>query len=174
MLDLSPWLTVTTQRVRLPNGAILPDYVLAPPREFSMAFAVDDAGRIVLLRQYKHGLGHEAIELPAGYLDSPDEPPLACAQRELREETGFTARHWTPLGSFNLDANRGPSRCHIFLATGLSRQGNLQLETSEDIRVFFAAPAEALDMLLRGEIEPIACATALMLGLLALGHLKRE
>ncbi len=86
VLDLSPWLTVTTQRVRLPNGTILPDYVLAPPREFSMAVAVDDAGRLVMLRQYKHGLGHEAIELPAGYLDSPDEPPLDCARRELREE----------------------------------------------------------------------------------------
>jgi 8-oxo-dGTP pyrophosphatase MutT (NUDIX family) len=172
VLDLSPWLTVTTQRIRLPNGTILPDYVLAPPREFSMAVAVDNTGRIVLLRQYKHGLGREAIELPAGYLESPDEPPLECAQRELREETGFIATHWKPLGNFNLDANRGPSRCHFFLATGLSRQGERQLEASEDIQVFFAAPGEAFDMLLGGEIEPVACATALMLGLLAIGFLK--
>ena len=172
VLDLSPWLTVTTQQVRLPNGTVLADYVLAPSREFSMVVAVTDAGAVLLVRQYKHGLGHEAIELPAGYLDAPDEPPLHCARRELREETGYAAEHWTPLGSFALDANRGPTRCYFFLATGLRRAGEPHLDPSEALTVFSASPAEVLDLLLRGEIKCIACGAALLLGLLRLGYFR--
>jgi ADP-ribose pyrophosphatase len=174
LLDLSPWLTVTTQEVRLPNGTVLPDYVLAASREFSMVVAVTPDERVLLVSQYKHGLGHESIELPAGYLDSPDEAPLACARRELREETGYEADHWTPTGSFALDANRGPTRCHFYLATGLRLAGQPHLDPSESLTLFSATPAEALALLERGQIECIACAGALTLGLLKLGHLRSE
>lgn len=172
LLDLSPWLTVTTQEVRLPNGTIIPDYVLAPTREFSMVVALTPDERILLVRQYKHGLGREAIELPAGYLDSPDEAPLDCAQRELREETGYAAAQWTPLGTFALDANRGPTRCHLFLARGLQHVGELKLDPGEALTPLSATPAEALAMTQSGQIECIACALATLLGLAQLGFLS--
>ncbi|MBI3361790.1 MAG: NUDIX hydrolase [Chloroflexi bacterium] len=172
LLDLSPWLTVTTQEVRLPNGTILSDYVVAPTREYSMVVALTSDERILLVKQYKHGLGHEAIELPAGYLDSPDEPPLECAKRELREETGCAADEWMPLGSFALDSNRGPTRCHFFLARGLRRVGDLDLDPSEALAPLSATPPEALALVQSGQIECIACAAAILLGLVQLGFLS--
>jgi ADP-ribose pyrophosphatase len=173
LLDLSPWLKVAAQTIRLPNGTILPDYILAPSREFSMVLAVTPQGRVLLVRQYKHGLGAEAIELPAGYLDSPAEPPLDCARRELREETGYEAAEWTPLGSFALDSNRGPTRCYFFLATGLRRAGEPHLDPSESLSVFEAEPQEVLELLVQGRIVCIACAGNLLLGLLRLGYLRK-
>jgi ADP-ribose pyrophosphatase len=109
--------------------------------------------------------------LPAGYLDAPDEPPLDCAKRELREETGYEADKWAPFGSFALDANRGPTRCHFFLATGLRQAGDLHLDPGEALTVMSASPAEALALVQRGDIECIGCAAAILLGLVRLGHL---
>jgi ADP-ribose pyrophosphatase YjhB (NUDIX family) len=106
LLDRSPWLRVIAQSVRLPSGLVIPDYLLAPSRDFSLVVAVTADSQVLLVRQYKHGLGRVVLDFPAGYQDTPDEEPLACAQRELREETGYSAGRWTPLGALALDMNR--------------------------------------------------------------------
>ena len=77
------------ERVTLPNGTAV-DLELMHHPGASAVVAVDDDGRVVLLRQYRHAAGGYLWELPAGVLDAPDEPPRACAARELTEEA---ARH---------------------------------------------------------------------------------
>ena len=62
--------------------------------------AVDGAGRVCLVRQYRHGIEDFLWEIPAGKLD-PGEAPQACAVRELAEETGVQARRWTSLGQLS-------------------------------------------------------------------------
>ena len=61
--------------------------------------ALDDAGRVCVVRQYRHGVEDFLWEIPAGKLDAGEEPEV-CAVRELREETGVTAGQWTPLGIY--------------------------------------------------------------------------
>ncbi|MCX6639488.1 MAG: NUDIX hydrolase [bacterium] len=81
--------------VQLPDGHEEVREVMRHPGAAVVIPYLDD-GRIVMVRQYRYALSSETLELPAGKLDS-DEDPLVCARRELSEETGYEANHWTHL-----------------------------------------------------------------------------
>lgn len=91
-----------------------------------------DDGTVTLLSQRRHALRVRSIEVPGGHVD-PGETPLAAARRELREETGLSARRWTPLLEF-LPAIKLQQTFHAFLAEGLSA-GVATPEHDEDIRL---------------------------------------
>lgn len=82
--------------------------------------ALDDDDRVLLLRQYRHAVGHLLWELPAGLLDVPGESPVATARRELLEEAGYSAEHWYELVDFFPTPGFSTERIHIFLARGLT------------------------------------------------------
>lgn len=165
LVDRKPWLTVWEEDVELPNGQQIAGYLRTEMRDYAMVFALTAGGGVPLVRQYKHGVGADSLDLPAGYLDSPDEPPLAAAQRELHEETGLTADRWQALGSLVLDANRGPNRAHLFLAVDARRAGDPHLDPTEALEVSYHTPAELREMVLRGEINSIASVAGIMLAL---------
>ncbi len=79
---------------------------------------VDEEGRILFVRQYRHAAGRELLELPAGTLNV-GEPPETCALREIREETGCAASKLTRLGEFFLAPGYSTEYMVVFLATGL-------------------------------------------------------
>ncbi|MEU3025749.1 NUDIX hydrolase [Nocardiopsis alba] len=81
---------------------------------------LDDRGRVLLQRQYRHPTGHTLWELPAGILDAEGEGPLATARRELVEEAGLRAATWHRLPSFFPSTGFSNERIHIFLARDLS------------------------------------------------------
>ena len=158
LLDLAPWFRVIRQSVQLPNGARMDDYFLTPARDYSMVAALTDAGEILLVRQYKHGLGRVILDFPAGYLDSSAEDPLACARRELREETGCVAQTWIPLGAWGIDSNRMPNVAHLFFARGLTRVADLSLDHTEDLTVVAVPASQIPDLFRAGEMPTLACA----------------
>ena len=160
VLDHTPWLKVIRQSVQLPNGAVIDDYYLTPGRDFSMAVAVTDADEVLVVRQYKHGLGKVVVEFPAGYLDSTSEDPLTCAQRELREETGYAAQTWTALGRFCLDPNRGDTMANYFLARGLARVTEPHLDPTEALHTGLVPAPHIAGLLRTGEMQSMACAAA--------------
>jgi len=159
LFDFPPWLRLVRQAVQLPNGARLYDYLLTPMRDYSMVVAVTEAAEILLVQQYKHGLNRVIYDFPAGYLDTPAEDPLACAQRELREETGYAAREWIALGAWGIDSNRMPNVAHLFFARGLTRvTDQLQLDPSEDLLVTTRPVHEVAALLQSGQMPTLACA----------------
>src|SRR5215472_3546551 len=109
---------VTTDEVVLPNGHRALLEVVHHPGG-AAAVALDEQGRVCLLRQYRYVGGGWLWELPAGKLE-PHEPPLATAQRELTEEAGVRAAHWESLGLALSSPGVFAERLHLFLATGLS------------------------------------------------------
>jgi len=163
LLDRPPWLTVWEEDVRLPDGTVIHGYLRSRARDYSMVFAVLADGTVPLVRQYKHGPGRPSYDLPAGYLDGPEEPPLAGAQRELHEETGLVADRWQPLGHLVIDTNRGEDRAHIFLALGARREGTPHLDPTESLEVSFHTPGALRAMVFRGEIDSMASVAGILL-----------
>ena len=139
------------ERVALPNGTTVTLEIVRHGGASAVA-AVDADGRVVLIRQYRYAAGGYIWELPAGILQSKDEAPLDCAVRELREETGLSARIWRPLGSIVTTPGFTDERIHLFLARDLE-QGDHTRDHDEVIAETRSVPlAEAIAMVRRGEI----------------------
>lgn len=98
--------------------------------------ALLDNGHVVLERQFRHPLGKVMIEIPAGKID-PNEPLLACGQRELLEETGYTAATWVHLGAFHNAFGYSDERIDVFLARDLKLERSSQ-DAGEVIEIFTA------------------------------------
>jgi ADP-ribose pyrophosphatase len=110
-----------------------------------------DDGRVCLIRQFRLSVNQTLIELPAGTLEPP-EPPLACAQRELIEETGFRAARIEQVHAFFLSPGILDEKMHLFLATGLT-PGEPNREAGEEIDNLLVPLDEAVKMIFRGEIQ---------------------
>jgi 8-oxo-dGTP pyrophosphatase MutT (NUDIX family) len=110
-------LTLNLEQVRLPNGRVAELEIAHHPGGAAIV-ALDAAGRVCLLRQFRHAAGGWLDELPAGKLDG-GEPPLLCAQRELAEEAGMVARRWDKLGQFFSSPGVFTEVIHLYLARDL-------------------------------------------------------
>nr|WP_189178473.1 NUDIX hydrolase [Microbispora rosea] len=111
-------ITVRTDTVDMPGGVTADrDYVVHPG---SVAvLALDDADRVLLLRQYRHPVRRLLWELPAGIRDVPGEPLVDCAARELAEEAAYRARTWHTLVDLHTSPGMSDERIRIFLARDL-------------------------------------------------------
>lgn len=122
--------------------------------------ALDDEGRVFLVRQYRHPPGRWLLELPAGTLES-GEAPAVCAGRELQEEIGYRPGRLEKLGGFYLAPGYSTEYEHVFLASELTES---QLESDEDaIHVERLSIDEALRRVRDGEIEDAKTAAVLLL-----------
>src|SRR5262249_7164972 len=139
----------------------LPDYALM--------FAETADGRVLVLRQYKHGVGAVSLSFPAGTFN-PGEDAFTCAKRELMEETGYEAGAWRALGRYVTHANAYGNAAHLFHATDCHKvaeanSGDLEemellLMTREEL---FAAAAGG-QFMLTSQIGMLALVTHPVLG----------
>ena len=109
-----------------------------------------DPDTLVMIRNYRFSVGAELLELPAGTLEPP-EPPMACAARELEEETGYRAANFEPLCEFYTTPGFTNEHMHVFVATGLT-PAKQRLEATEQIRVEIMPLADALAATTDGRI----------------------
>ncbi len=110
----------------------------------------DREPKVILVRQYRYAAEGYVYEVPAGRMDD-GETPAACAHRELREETGYTAASMRPLTTIFTTPGFTDERIHLFLATGLS-SGESQLESDEVLDLHPVLMSEALEMIHSGAI----------------------
>lgn len=108
-------------------------------------------GRVITVTQYRYAHSSEMLEIPAGKLDTPDEPPLEGAKRELLEETGAVAEKYTYLGSIAPSPALLNEVIHIYLAEGLS-VGDSHPDDGEFLRVEYYHIDKLYDMVMSGEI----------------------
>lgn len=135
------FLHVVRDHVRLPDGsAATREYVLHPGAVAVLAML--DDGRVVLERQWRHPLAKVFLELPAGKLDA-GEGSLACAKRELQEETGYTAREWAFAGTLHPLIAYSDEHIDLWFARGLTL-GERKLDAGEFLDVEAATPAQYL------------------------------
>jgi ADP-ribose pyrophosphatase len=140
---------VGVESAALPNGVTIDLAVVRHPGA-SAIVALDDDGCIAMLTQYRHAIGGWLREVPAGCRNG-EESPLECAQRELREEAGLSARRWDHLGSIVTIPSFCDERIELFLARGLSPSTS-QLDFDEVIKVEQINLEQALAMVAAGEI----------------------
>jgi ADP-ribose pyrophosphatase len=112
---------------------------------------VDNQGRVLFVRQYRHASGRTLLELPAGTLE-PGEDPSACARRECQEEVGMAPGRLTRLGGFFMAPGYSTEYIHLFLAEDLIHSP-LDPDADEDIQVVPLTPAEIDRVVAEGELE---------------------
>lgn len=149
LLAQGVFLEVRIDDVRLPDGTVATREYIKHPGAVAVVPLLDD-GTVLLERQYRHPVRRVMLEIPAGKLD-PGEEPLACAQRELLEETGYRASEWARAGSIHVAVGCSDEVIHLFFARGLTA-GAQQLDHGELIDVTAVAEAELDAMAARGEI----------------------
>ena len=143
------FLTVKLDTVRLPHGGqATREYVLHPGAV--VVIGLLDDGRVLLERQFRYPVGQVMTEFPAGKLDA-GESPLLCAQRELLEETGYSAREWAYAGPMHLAIGYSDEVIHVFFARGLTA-GERHLDVDEFLDVCSMTPAELLEGVRTGQV----------------------
>ena len=160
-LARKPWFTVRHESLALPDGRTIPDYYVFEYPEWVNITAIDREGRLVMIDQYRHGLDETSYEIPAGVVEPSDASLLDAARRELREETGYGGGEWRLLTSISANPATQNNLTHCFLATGVERLGDQQLDATEDIRVHLFSRSEVLELLRTDRIRQALMAAPL-------------
>jgi ADP-ribose pyrophosphatase len=148
--------------VRLPNQALATrEYVVHPGAVMVIPMLDTPKGlRLVMERQYRYPVAQVMTEFPAGKLD-PGEDPWVCAQRELLEETGYTARQWARAGVLHPVISYSTEVIEIWFAKELSL-GQRQLDSEEFLDVFTATPEELMRACQEGLLTDAKTLTGLL------------
>jgi 8-oxo-dGDP phosphatase len=144
------WYTVRVDRVELPNGTVIPEYWVSEYPPWVNVVALTDRDEVVLIRQYRHGIGAVHFELPAGSTDPEDSTMEAGARRELREETGYGGGRWSLLATLSANPALQNNLTYTFLAEGVTSLGAAAPEASEEITVHLTPLAEIESLIEKG------------------------
>ena len=149
----SRYLKIRRDTVRLPDGTIYNEFYVNERIGWAAIFCITIDGKVLLTRQYKHGIGEVVLELPAGSIEFDDASPEEGIRRELEEETGYRADTVELLGQFIIDPTSSTGRVWVYLA----RNGQLTGRKKEDdareiIQLELATPEEVLGKVRAGEI----------------------
>lgn len=151
-LEKNEWIKLRKDSCINQKGKVVDPYYVMEIQDVSCAVAITKENKIVLVKEYKHGVQKEILQLPCGYIDK-NEDPLAAAKRELAEETGYTTKKWTSLGSFTGSPGRLTHYYHFFLAEACEKTEQEKLDELETLEVFEYALEEAEKELKKQETD---------------------
>jgi ADP-ribose pyrophosphatase len=145
--------------VRMPDGGVSTREYIVHPGAVVVIPLLDDR-HVLVERQFRHPVGRVMTEFPAGKLD-PGEDPWACARRELREETGYTAAEWAHAGGMHLAIAYSTEIIHVFFARGLAA-GERHLDTDEFLDVRTLSDEALLEACRAGALTDAKTQTCLL------------
>lgn len=168
-------ITLHTDQVRMPDGQVAERDVVEHPGAV-MIVALDDAGRVLLVSQYRHPVRGHLVELPAGLLDQAGEDPHAAARRELHEEADLRADTWHTLLDLRISPGGMNEPGRVYLARDLHpvpdherhHRGSNGEHEEADLKAFWTDLDQAIADVMAGTIQNAATVA----GLLAAAHAR--
>jgi ADP-ribose pyrophosphatase len=166
------WFTVRKDKCETPGGKIVEPYYVYEFPTWAAAVPVTEDGKIVMIRQYRHGLGETGIELPGGCVDDTDNNLQDGMARELLEETGYSFSSYTYLGRISPNPSANSNLLHMYLATGGKKVAAQQLDENEEIEVLLLTIDEVKQLLRDNKIVQAMHVSCILYALEKLGELK--
>jgi 8-oxo-dGTP pyrophosphatase MutT (NUDIX family) len=133
-LHREPWLTIRKDKCELSNGEVVPAFYVQEYPDWVNAFALTKDNKVVMVKQYRHGIEEIGIELPGGVAEDGESMEEAV-RRELQEETGYEFNSYEYLGKICANPSTTNNFMHMFLARDGKRIGDPQLDDLEDLEV---------------------------------------
>ena len=170
----TPYLKIRCEEVLLPDGTKVDDYYIIENRGWVGIVPVTEDGRFIINKQYKHGIGLEVLEFPAGGIDPHEDDPLLTAHRELMEETGYSVEPGKIELLSHMLANPTGAVTKIwwYLARDVRKTGNQKIDPVEVIENILVTPAELIELLHSGQFAVQGQIAAAYQALERLGHLN--
>jgi 8-oxo-dGTP pyrophosphatase MutT (NUDIX family) len=170
----NPFLRVRREEVLLPNGSIIPDYHIIENRGWVGIVPITEDGLFLINKQYKHGIGLEVLEFPAGGIDEHEDDPRITAHRELMEETGYSVEpeNLEFLAHMLANPTGAETRIWWYIAYNVRKTGEQHLDPAEVIENNLITPKELLDLIHTGEFAVQGQIPAAYMALERLGYLK--
>lgn len=133
-LHNEPWLTIRKDVCELPNGKVVPEFYVNEYPDWVNVFGMTEEGKVLMVKQYRHGLGEIGIELPGGVAEK-GETPEEAAKREVLEETGYVFDKVEYLGKISANPSTTNNLMHMFVGQGGKKKAEQKLDDTEDVEV---------------------------------------
>jgi ADP-ribose pyrophosphatase len=166
------WFTVRNDTCERPDGKIVAPYYVYEFPTWVTAVALTEDGKVIMERQYRHGLGEVNYEIPGGCVDDTDQNYQEAIARELLEETGYTFTHYEYLGKTSSNPSTNNNWMHMYLATGGKKTGHQDLDENEDIEIELVSVDALKQMIEDNQIIQSMHITAIFYALKKLGELS--
>ena len=154
-----------------PAGKIIPEYYVVELDPTLCALAITEDERAVMIRQYRHPVGDDLLEIPGGFVDQDEEPAKAIA-RELLEETGYEFSRYEYLGEVAANPGILSNFTKLYLATGGKKVSTQKLDANEDIKVELVHIDDLVGLLFQNKIVQSLHANCIFYALLKMGKIK--
>ncbi len=145
------WLKVREDRVLLPSGHEIPEFHVLEYPDWTMLIGMDKDGQLILVEQYRHGLGRLSLEFTSGMLEK-GEQAMDGALREFEEETGYVATKVSEIGTMVEDPYRHNNKAYAFFSFPVKNSGIVKMDETEDLALVCLTPLQLHQAILDGRM----------------------
>lgn len=159
------WFTIRKDVCETPQGKIVDPYYVYEFPTWVSALAITEDNKVVMVRQYRHGIQETILEVPGGCSDATDHNLEHSIRRELLEETGYEFSNYYYLGKISPNPSTNNNWMHMYLATGGVKVKEQALDANEEIEVVIMEPEELRDLIEQNKIVQALHVCTIMYGM---------